>query len=436
MKRVVITGMGAVSPFGNGTDVLFASLRKGLSGISRIAPSDAQDASVPHPGRFGIKFEDGRGEHDPCVTPGQRQRPLVAGLVPDIGIDSLPRTLRRSMSPMSAYAYLAALEAVDQAGITSDELKGGQTGIALGSTLGSPEALESFFRLYLAAGDISGVKSMLFFRSMSHTAAVNTAQALGVTGRVIAPCAACSSGCQAIGLAYETVAFGRQEYMLCGGTDEFHPLVTGTFDLLNAASSAYNEHPEQTPRPFDAGRDGVVCSEGAALLFLESAESAARRQVKILAEILGFASLHDSGSIAEPSSEPIAACMRAALKDAGVAAGDVAYINAHATGTELGDIAESRAIADVFGPNIPVSSLKGHLGHTMAASGALESAACVAMLRGKTILPTRNLEKIDERCAGILLPQNPVAVQGGLVVKNSFALGGINCSLVLRSRDD
>jgi 3-oxoacyl-[acyl-carrier-protein] synthase II len=340
------------------------------------------------------------------------------------------------MSPMSAYAYLAALEAVEQAGITPDKLKGGRTGIALGSTLGSPEALESFFRLYLAAGDTSGVKSMLFFRSMSHTAAVNTAQALDVTGRVIAPCAACSSGCQAIGLAYETIAFGRQDYMLCGGTDEFHPLVTGTFDLMNAASSAYNEHPEQTPRPFDAGRDGVVCSEGAALLFLESAESAVHRQAAILAEILGFATMHAGGSIAEPSPGPIAACMRAALEDAGVAAGDVAYINAHATGTELGDIAESRAIADVFGPNIPVSSLKGHLGHTLAASGALESAACIAMLREKTVLPTRNLEEVDERCAGILLPQNPVAVQGGLVVKNSFALGGINCSLVLRSWND
>jgi 3-oxoacyl-[acyl-carrier-protein] synthase II len=407
MKRVVVTGMGAVSPFGKGTDILFASLHKGLSGISRIAP--------PH---------------------GQRREPLIAGLVPDIGIGALPRTLRRSMSPMSVYSYMAALEAAEQAGITPDELKGGRTGVALGSTLGSPEALESFFRLYLAAGDTSGVKSMLFFRSMSHTAAVNTARALGVTGRVIAPCAACSSGCQAIGLAYEAVAFGRQEYMLCGGTDEFHPLVTGTFDLMNAASTAYAGRPEQTPRPFDAERDGVVCSEGAALLFLESAESAARRQAVILAEILGFASLHDNAGIAEPSPEPIAACMRAALKDAGIAASDVAYVNAHATGTELGDIAESRAIAEVFGPNIPVSSLKGHLGHTMAASGALESAACIYMLREKTVLPTRNLEAVDDRCAGILLPQNPVAMRGGLVVKNSFALGGINCSLVLRSWDD
>lgn len=408
LRRVVVTGMGAVSPYGKGVDVLHDALRRGQSGISR-APSLETIADLG---------------------------PRVAGLVPDVGIETMPRKVRRSMSAMSAYAYLAALEAAGAARLEDDALHGGRVGVALGSTLGSPESLESFFRQYLAARSMDQVKSMVFFRIMSHTAAVNLAQALGVTGRVLAPSAACSSGCQAIGLGYEAVATGRQDAMLCGGTDEFHPLVTGTFDLMRAASSGYNRAPERTPRPFDAARDGVVCAEGAGVLLLESLERAQGRGAPILAEILGFASLSDSASIAEPSPDPIMACMRAALADAGRDARDVAYVNAHATGTELGDIAESRAIAALFGSRTPVSSLKGHMGHTMAASGALETIASIAMIRAGTLIPTRNLETVDERCAGARLIQTPVAAAGTLVVKNSFALGGINCSLVLRGWDD
>jgi 3-oxoacyl-[acyl-carrier-protein] synthase II len=339
------------------------------------------------------------------------------------------------MSPLSAYAYLAAQEALAQARMKEGALNG-RAGLSIGSTLGSPESLESFFRQYFASSGMDRIKSMVFFQIMSHTAAMNVAQALGLTGRVIAPSAACSSGCQAIGIGYEAIAFGRQDCMLCGGTDEFHPLVAGTFDLMTAASSRYNDRPDQTPRPFDKNRDGVVCAEGAGVLFLEDLDSAEKRGATILAEILGFASLSDPGSIAEPSPEPIMACMRAALDDAGVKTSDIAYVNAHATGTELGDIAESRAIAALFGNATPVSSLKGHLGHTMAASGALETVATVCMLREALFLPTRNLEEPDERCSGVRLLQEPIAATGGLVVKNSFALGGINCSLVLRGYND
>lgn len=404
LRRVVVTGMGAVSPYGKGADILCAMLREGRSGISRVTALEALEGLGPR----------------------------VAGIVPDVGIADIPRKIRRAMSPMSAYAYLAALEALAQAGLDESFITGGRFGVALGSTLGSPETMESFFRQYLGSNGMEQIKSMLFFRVMGHSAAANVALALGVTGRVLAPASACSSGCQAIGLGFEAVAFGRQDAMLCGGTDEFHPLVAGTFDLMTAASTAYNDTPEMTPRPFDARRDGVVCAEGAGMLLLESLESAERRGAAILAEVMGFASLSDSGSIAEPSPEPIMACMRTALEDAGVSPEDIAYVNAHATGTELGDIAESRAIAALFGPRVPVSSLKGHMGHTMAASGALESIASIGMIREGTLLPTRNLEEPDGRCCGVLLLQNPVAASGSLVVKNSFALGGVNCTLVLR----
>jgi 3-oxoacyl-[acyl-carrier-protein] synthase II len=406
MKRVVVTGMGAVSPYGKGRVALMRGLSEGRSAVSRVEALGRISGLAPR----------------------------VAGVVPEMGMRELPRKTRRSMSAMSVYACMAAMEAMEQAGLNAFAAGSGRMGIAVGSTLGSPETMESFFRQYLQSSGMEQIKSTLFFRIMGHSAAANVAHALGVTGRLMAPTAACSTGCQAIGLAFEAIAFGRQDYMLCGGTDEFHPLVTGTFDLMQAASAGYNDAPEKTPRPFDSGRDGLVCSEGAGILMLESLETAERRGAAVLAEVLGFAGTCDVGSIAEPSPGPIVSCMRQALDDAAVSPRDIAYVNAHATGTELGDIAEGRAIETLFGHAAPISSLKGHMGHTMAAGGALETIACVDMLRTGTFLPTRNLDSPDPRCGAINLIQNPVAASGNLIVKNSFALGGINCSLVLRGK--
>ncbi|MDR1777924.1 MAG: beta-ketoacyl-[acyl-carrier-protein] synthase family protein [Desulfovibrio sp.] len=404
LKRVVITGMGAVSPYGKGSELLFSMLFAGKSAVRHIESL----GNIPGLG------------------------PRVAATVPDVGINEIPRKIRRSMSAMSSYAYLAALEAIEQAKLDNDIVQSGRLGIALGTTMGSPVNLEHFFRQYIASIGVEQVKSTLFFSIMSNSAAANLAQSLGVTGRVLSPSAACASGCQAIGLGYEAIAFGKQDYMLCGGTDEYHPLVSGTFDIMLAASTTFNDTPEQTPRPFDIRRDGVVCSEGAGLILLESFEAAQKRKATILAEIAGFATTCDSGNIASPCPESIATCIRAALDNAGISSSDVEYINAHATGTELGDMAESQAIASIFGDNVPVSSLKGHIGHTMAASGALESIAAVHMLNKKTILPTLNLQEIDPRCSGIFLPKETVAFNGSLIVKNSFGLGGTNCALILR----
>ena len=197
------------------------------------------------------------------------------------------------------------------------------------------------------------------------------------------------------------IASGKQDYMLCGGADEIHPLTTATFDLINAASTHYNDRPESTPRPFDEARDGVVCSEGAACLLLESLDSALRRNAPICAEVFGFATVADTSNIANPDAAAVRLCMEKALSDAGVRPDEVDYVNAHAAGTEAGDIAESEAIAGLLGSNVPVSSLKGHLGHSMAASGAIELVATIAMMTASRIIPTRNLETIDELCSGI-----------------------------------
>ena len=302
----------------------------------------------------------------------------------------------------------------------------------MGSTVGSPIATQEFFEDFLTYRNLERMRATTFFQIMNHSCATNVAQALGITGRILAPSSACSTGCQAIGYGFEMIASGKQDMMLCGGADEFHPLSPATFDIMSAASVRYNDEPHLTPRPFDRDRDGVVCSEGSGVLLLESLDSAQKRGARIFAEITGFATSADTSNIADPNSESIEACIRLALEDAGVKADEIDYVNAHATGTIQGDIAEGTAIGRVFGNDLPVSSLKGHLGHTMAACGALEAIASIAMIDKGSLIPTLNLENIDPLCGGIKHVQYIEGARIKTVLKNNFALGGVNTCIVIR----
>lgn len=408
MKRVVVTGMGAVSPFGRGVETLMDALYGGESGISRA----------------------------PDLERIEGLRTRVAGLVTGIDPKEIPRKFRRSMSGMSLYATLASIDALGQAGSAVDDYAAGRLGVVIGSTVGSPHTMESCFRDYLVDSSLERLKSTFFFHIMNHSCAANVAQALGTTGRILAPSAACSTGCQAIGYGYEMIAMGKQDAVLCGGADEFHAMTAGTFDIMNAASSAYNETPARTPRPFDRDRDGVVCAEGSGILLLESLESALSRGARIRGEVSGFATVSDPSNIANPNAGAMETCMRLALEDASVAPGEIDYVNAHATGTEQGDVAESEAICATLGENVPVSSLKGHLGHTMAASGSLELIASLEMMRSERLVPTLNLENVDSACARLALFSGITPRTLGVLLKNNFALGGVNSSLVLRRYTD
>lgn len=403
-RRVVITGMGSVSPFGRGVDVLVSSLFAMKSGVQHVAL--LQD--------FG----------------GLRTR--VAALVPDIDAKEIPRKFRRSMSKMSIFATLACQEAVSQSGLTESMLSGGGLGISMGCTVGSPIVTQEFFEEFLKNRNIEHMRATSFFQIMNHSAAANVAQVLGITGRILSPSSACSTGCQAIGYGFEMIATGKQEMMLCGGTDEFHPLSSATFDIMNAASIRYNDTPTNTPRPFDKDRDGVVCSEGSGVLLLESLDSAHTRGAVIHGEVIGFATSSDPSNIADPNVGSMESCMKLAMRDAGMEANEIDYVNAHATGTTQGDAAESAAIGRVFGGNVPVSSLKGHLGHTIAACGALETIACIAMLQKSSIIPTRNLENVDPACEGIHHVRQTETARLKTVLKNNFALGGVNTCIVIR----
>ena len=408
MKRVVVTGMGAISPFGTGVAPLMDGLEAGKSGI---APMEA-------------------------LLEISGLNPTIAGQVPEIDAKVIPRKFRRTMSPMSIFATLAAQEALTMAGLGEETITNGSLGLSVSSTVGSVQTLESFFSKFLNGRTVDGIKSTEFFKIMNHTCASNLAQRFGITGRVMAPSAACSTGCQTIGLASEAIAMGKQDFMLCGGADELHPLTVGTFDIIQAASTGYNDKPTESPRPFDVNRDGIVCSEGAAMLVLESLESAQNRGATILAEISGFASTSDPSNPASPSPEAISRCMRLALEDGGIAPSEVDYVNAHATGTQLGDAAESEAIASLMGKKPLVSGLKGHLGHTMAASGALEIIATIFMMNNGLVIPTRNLIDIAPDCEGIQHVQQLQRTPITTALKNNFALGGINTCIVIRRYND
>ncbi len=396
--------MGVVSPYGRGVAILADSLIRGRSGVRRLPELDAYE---------GL-------------------RSLVAAPVPGIDPGLIPRKHRRTMSPMSVYAVLATEDALDQAGLTSEHCRSGRMGIAIGSSVGSTISTQQSYSDFFNFNSLEKMRSTGFFKIMNHSCAANVSHALGITGRILAVSSACSTSCQTIGFGAETIAFGRQEIMVCGGAEEYHPLITATFDIMNASSCAFNDRPEQTPRPFDRDRDGVVCADGCGILILESLESARDRGVPVLAEVAGFATVSDTSNMVNPSVDSMEACMRKALDDAGLAPDRIDYINAHATGTDQGDRAESEAVARVFGSRTPVSSLKGHMGHTMAACGALETAAVIELMERGSIAPTLNLENVDPACSGI---RHVTTVERGdmtWILKNNFAFGGVNSSLVLR----
>lgn len=398
--KVVITGLGAVSPYGAGVPTLLDSLFTGKGCMHTVPELEAL----------------------PMV------KTKVAATVPEMDFSYIPRRDRRSMSRMAKYAYAAAREALQSAGY---ETAPQNLGFFMGSTLNSIavwlEVSKNCIEKHLEL-----VKTSDFLQIMNHSPLATVSQALKINGPCVGASDACATGLMNIGMAYLAIKTGLVSQALCGGTEEYHPMFSACFDIMQATSHNFNEAPNESCRPFDKDRTGLVCSEGCGLLFVESEESAKSRGATVLAEIIGFASNTETENMAYPSAETLRQCMQSALKNAGICPHEVDLLNAHATGTLVGDIAETQAANAVFGPNIKVNSLKGHLGHTMGASGSLETIACVEMLRRQEILPTQNLHTPDERCAPVSYVTAAQKMPVNTIVKNSFAIGGNNCSLVLR----
>jgi 3-oxoacyl-[acyl-carrier-protein] synthase II len=357
----------------------------------------------------------------------------VAGLVGEVNAHEIPRLCRRTMGRLSVLAALAARQAVQDSQLEGEALSAPTTGVVLGSTMGSVETLDHFFGQYHRTHGVHEVEGTMFMRVMGHTVSANVAAMLGVRGPVLAVSSACTTSTQAIGLAYQMIGCGLADTMICGGADEVHPISTAVFDILGAASRRYNEAPSRTPRPFDRERDGVVLGEGAGVLVLEEMERARGRGAKIHGEIVGYATNCDSTHMTQPGTEMIEACMREALASARVEPRDLGYINAHATGTTIGDVAEARAIRALVGDAVPVSATKGYTGHMQAACGAVEVILTLIMMAEGLLRPTLNLEEVDPECGGVAHLQKPLASRAKLAMSSNFAFGGVNASLVLAS---
>ena len=412
LKKVFITGMGVVSPFGQGIETLMKNLYSNSSAVisqKEIWKKDIQDLN--------------------CW--------IGAPLKEELPIKEIPRKLRRTMGRSSIMAYLAVKEALTAAELPGQALTSGKTGVSFSSTTGSASSISDFFNKYITDASLKNISSGAFFKIMSHSCAANIAHAFNIKGRVISPDSACSSSAQAMGLAFEAIKYGIQDKMICGGADELDAVVCGTFDLLNATSSRFNDAPGSSPRPFDRDRDGTVCGEGSGCIIMESEESAISRGAPILAEVVGFHTSSDGTHIAQPHSESIASCIKDALNSSGVSFSQIGYINAHATGTPLGDKAEAAAIYEVFGNKPLVSSLKGHMGHTLGASGAIELAATIKMINDRKLVPTKNLSIPDDDCANIMhVKTDDKHLNVDYFIKNSFAFGGINAVLILRRHEN
>ena len=404
-RRVVVTGIGANSPIG----------------ASMAAIGDALQQQ-----RSGIRIQDSWREFEGLFT-------RLGAPVSEVNLD-FNKSETRTMGRVAQLALRATLDALDDSGLVEDQWQSGRCGLAYGSTQGSSEALVNFAtKLVKANGGLRGFRPTTYIQFMTHTCAANLAMYLGVRGRIIPTCSACTSGSQGIGYGYESIKYGLQDIMIAGGAEELHYTHTGVFDRLRATSTKYNDDPESTPRPFDADRDGLVVGEGAVTFVLEELEHATARGANIYCEVLGYGTTCDGMHMTSPDAPGMATAMNAALKDAAIDAGHVDYVNAHATATLVGDVAESKATFEIFGAQTPVSSTKGLTGHTLGAAGSLESLICVIALQQAMIPANSNLEKVDPQCATLDYVREPRAQKLTTVMNNNFAFGGVNTSLIFRT---
>jgi len=405
MARVVVTGMGAISPLGNDWTAALSRLKQYRNCVCRY--------------------------DDWAVYKGLNTRLGVPAAAFDLPAHYHRKSMR-SMGRVALMATRASEVALADAGLLDDPLlKSGQMGIAYGSSAGSPSSVAAFGRM-MVDKNTQPINANTYIKMMSHTAAVNIGVFFGITGRVITTSSACTSGSQGIGYAYEAIKAGHQVAMLAGGSEELDFTSAAVFDTL-FATSVRNDTPELTPRPFDRNRDGLVVGEGAGTLLLENLDHARARGANIHAEVLGFGTNSDGVHVTQPNAETMAIAMRLALRDAGMNPQDIGYINAHGTATDHGDIAETTATHTVFGTQTPISSLKSYTGHTLGACGALEAWASINMMREGWFAPTINLDEIDERCGDLdYIVGAGRKLETDVVMSNNFAFGGINTSLIFR----
>jgi 3-oxoacyl-[acyl-carrier-protein] synthase-1 len=406
MSRVVITGIGIYSSLGKNREEVAQSLFAGKSGI------------ILDPKRKEMGYRSG--------LTGFVERPQLKGL--------LDRRARIMMPEHAEFAYMATLEAMEQAGMTTEYFDQNETGIVYGNDSCAQPVIEAI-DLIREKKDTMMVGSGSVFQVLNSTVTMNLATIFKLRGINFSISAACASGSHSIGLGYMFIKQGLQDRVICGGAQEVNIYSMPNFDALGTFSMREGE-PARASRPFDAGRDGLVPGGGAATVILESLESAQARGATILAEVIGYGFSSNGQHISNPSVEGQVRSISRSLKEAGVEPSQIQYINAHATSTPAGDGSEAEAIFEVFGGKVPVSSTKSMTGHECWMAGASEIVYSMLMMQNGFIAPNINFETPDEHSAKINIVPETLKKDFNIFLSNSFGFGGTNSSLVVRKWEE
>ena len=404
MNRVVITGMGIYSCIGKNLDEVKESLYHGRSGI--MLDADRKEYGY----RSGLT--------------GYVEKPDLKGL--------LDRRARIMLPEQGEYAYVATMEALRNAGIEQDYINAREIGILYGNDSSAKSVIETN-NIIRDKRDTMLVGSGSVFQTMNSTVTMNLATIFKLRGINLTVSAACASGSHSIGLGYHLIKSGLQDCIICGGAQEINKFSMGSFDALSAFS-VLESAPEKASRPFDRDRDGLVPSGGGATVILESLESALKRGANILGEIVGYGFSSNGGHISNPTVDGPVRSLQRALKDAGMPASQIDYINAHATSTPAGDSSEARALHEVFGSSKPlVSSTKSMTGHECWMAGASEVIYSMLMMQNGFVAPNINFENPDEESAKLNIAKTTIEKDIIVFLSNSFGFGGTNSSLIIKN---
>lgn len=407
MQRVVVTGIGIYSCIGQNLDAVTKSL---------------------YEGRSGIIFDQIRKDYG--------YRSALTGMLPAPNVkDLLSRRQRIQLSEQAEYAYMATLEALKVAGIEEDLFDQKEVGILYGNDSSAKAVIEAN-DIVRAKGDTTMIGSGSIFQSMNSTVTMNLSTIFKLKGINMTISAACASGSHSIGLGFFLIRNGLQDIVICGGAQEIHHYSFSSFDGIGAFSTREGE-PQKASRPFDRDRDGLIPSGGAATVILESLESAKKRGATILAEVVGYGFSSNGEHISQPSVDGPRRSLEMALKDAGMRASEIDYLNAHATSTPIGDASEAQAIHAVFGDcDTPISSTKSMTGHECWMAGASEIVYSLQMMMNDFIAPNINFENPDEYSAKLNIVSVAKKQKIDVFLSNSFGFGGTNSSLILRKFRD
>ncbi|MFT6912620.1 MAG: 3-oxoacyl-[acyl-carrier-protein] synthase-1 [Paracoccaceae bacterium] len=409
MRRVVVTGLGIISPVGNNRAEVEAALRAGKSGIE-FNPEQAERGFRSH----------------------------VAGTLKIDPADHIDKRRLRFMGPGAAYAYMAMEQAIADSGLTEAEVSNPRTGLIAGSGGPSTSNLFAAHQIVLKNNSPKRIGPLMVPRGMSSTVSANLATAFQIKGINYSITSACSTSLHCIGSASEQIQFGKQDVMFAGGGEELDWTLSCLFDAMGAMSSKYNDTPQRASRAFDKDRDGFVIAGGGGIIVLEELEHAKARGAKIYAEVTGFAATSDGADMVAPSGEGGERAMRLALATKPEDR-SVSYINAHGTSTPVGDVGEIEAVRRVFGRGStpPVSSTKSMTGHSQGATGAQEAIYCLIMLDSDFIAPSINVETLDPALDPAEIATTLVENAGlDTVMTNSFGFGGTNGSMLLSKMKD